>query len=169
VWFLIDSGFSESGKSEGGKSVASSISVNKESKTWIHEIFEGILTNETKCLSCETATNRDEAFLDLSVDIEQNSSVTGCLRNFSSCETLCHKDKFFCDTCGSLQEAEKRMKIKKLPNVLALHLKRFKFIDNMFKKLSYRVVFPLELRLFNTVSFTLLFFFLFFLLIFQKD
>lgn len=86
------------------------------------------------------------------MDIEQNSSVTGCLRNFSSCETLCHKDKFFCDSCGSLQEAEKRMKIKRLPNVLALHLKRFKFVDNMFKKLSYRVVFPLELRLFNTVS-----------------
>jgi len=46
--------------------------------------------------------------LDLSVDIEQNSSVTGCLRNFSSSETLAHKDKFLCDVCASLQEAEKR-------------------------------------------------------------
>ena len=48
------------------------------------------------------------------------------------------------------------MKIKKLPNVLALHLKRFKvqeFQDKLKKviKLSYRVVFPFELRLFNTV------------------
>ena len=53
-------------------------------------------------------TNRDESFLDLSVDVEQNTSVTGCLRNFSSSEILCHKDKFFCDMCCSLQEAEKR-------------------------------------------------------------
>ena len=45
------------------------------------------------------------------------------------------------------------MRIKKLPRVLALHLKRFKFMSNLNKyiKLTYRVVFPFELRLFNTV------------------
>jgi len=42
------------------------------------------------------------------------------------------------------------MKIKKLPQVLALQLKRFKFTDTGYRKLSHRVVFPLELRLFNT-------------------
>jgi len=42
--------------------------------------------------------------------------------------------------------------VKKLPHVLALHLKRFKLEQpNRSIKLSYRVVFPLELRLFNTV------------------
>ncbi len=47
-----------------------------------------------------------------------------------------------------------RMKIKKLPNVLALHLKRFKFQEDVAKyiKLAYRVAFPMELRLFNTVD-----------------
>jgi ubiquitin C-terminal hydrolase len=46
------------------------------------------------------------------------------------------------------------MKIKKLPNVLALHLKRFKYQEDLKKyvKLTYRVAFPLELRLFNTVD-----------------
>lgn len=50
------------------------------------------------------------------------------------------------------------MKIKKLPNVLALHLKRFKYQEDLQKseikliKLSYRVAFPLELRIFNTVD-----------------
>lgn len=45
------------------------------------------------------------------------------------------------------------MKIKKLPNILALHLKRFKYQEQLQKyiKLTYRVVFPFELRLFNTV------------------
>lgn len=45
-----------------------------------------------------------------------------------------------------------RMKVKKLPMILALHLKRFKYMDQLhrYTKLSYRVVFPLELRLFNT-------------------
>lgn len=62
-------------------------------------VFQGILTNETKCLRCETVTARDETFLDLSLDIEQNSSITSCLKNFSSTETLNAEDKFFCDKC----------------------------------------------------------------------
>lgn len=90
---------------------------------------------------------------------------------------LCQRNKFFCDSCCDLQEAEKRyvsnfasllwawkirvineiasrMKIKKLPNVLALHLKRFKYQEDLGKyiKLAYRVAFPFELRLFNTVD-----------------
>lgn len=46
------------------------------------------------------------------------------------------------------------MKIKKLPNVLALHLKRFKYQEDLqrYTKLTYRVVFPFELRLFNTTD-----------------
>ncbi|KAG0150358.1 hypothetical protein CROQUDRAFT_652541 [Cronartium quercuum f. sp. fusiforme G11] len=123
-------------------------------RTWVHQLFEGVLTNETKCLTCETVTQRDESFLDLSIDIEQNTSLTACLRQFSASEMLCQKNKFSCDQCCSLQEAEKRMKIKKLPNVLALHLKRFKYQEELqrYIKLTYRVVFPFELRLFNTTD-----------------
>ncbi|KXN90105.1 putative ubiquitin carboxyl-terminal hydrolase creB [Leucoagaricus sp. SymC.cos] len=122
--------------------------------TLVHKLFEGVLTSETRCLTCETVSSRDESFLDLSIDIEQNSSVTACLRSFSASEMLCQRNKFFCDSCCDLQEAEKRMKIKKLPNVLALHLKRFKFQEDVQKyiKLTYRVAFPHELRLFNTVD-----------------
>ncbi|MBW0521452.1 hypothetical protein O181_061167 [Austropuccinia psidii MF-1] len=130
----------------------SSKSSTEPPSTWVHKLFEGILTNETKCLTCETITQRDESFLDLSIDIDQNTSLTACLRQFSASEMLCQKNKFSCDRCCSLQEAEKRMKIKKLPNVLALHLKRFKYQEKLqrYTKLSYRVVFPFELRLFNT-------------------
>lgn len=125
---------------------------NTEGGTLVHEIFEGTLTNETKCLCCESITSKDESFLDLSIDVEQNSSLTNCLFNFSSIETLSRGDKFFCDKCCSLQEAQKRMKIKKMPKILVVHLKRFKFIEQLqqYKKLSYRVVFPLELILQNT-------------------
>uniref|UniRef100_A0A2I3S980 ubiquitinyl hydrolase 1 n=1 Tax=Pan troglodytes TaxID=9598 RepID=A0A2I3S980_PANTR len=99
--------------------------------TWVHEIFRGTLTNETRRLTCETISSKDEDFLDLSVDVEQNTSITHCLRGFSNTETLCK--------CRSKQEAHKQMK-------------RFKYMDQLhrYTKLSYRVVFPLELRLFNT-------------------
>ena len=74
------------------------------------------------------------------------------MRKFSSSEALRAENKFFCDACCSLQEANKCMRIKRLPNILALHLKRFKYIEQLqrFKKLSYRISFPLELKLTNT-------------------
>lgn len=119
--------------------------------SWVQEIFQGTLTNETRCLSCDTVSSKDEDFLDLSVDVEQNASITHCLRVFSETETLQGDQKYFCDICSSKQEAQKRMRIKRLPQLLALHLKRFKFQDQIgrYTKLSYRVLFPLELRLFN--------------------
>ncbi|OKO92726.1 hypothetical protein PENSUB_12711 [Penicillium subrubescens] len=121
---------------------------------WVHELFEGILTSETRCLTCEKVSQRDEVFLDLSVDLEQHSSVTACLRKFSAEEMLCERNKFHCDNCGGLQEAEKRMKIKRLPRVLALHLKRFKYTEDLqrLQKLFHRVVYPYHLRLFNTTD-----------------
>lgn len=122
--------------------------------TWVQEIFQGILTSETRCLNCETVSSIDEHFFDLQVDVEQNTSISHCLRCFSNTETLCSENKFQCDHCSSYQEAQKRMRVKKLPMILALHLKRFKYMEqyNRHIKVSHRVVFPLELRLFNTVS-----------------
>lgn len=139
------------GAGEGGgegEAPAGGNGARKQKKTWVHAIFEGTLTNETKCLTCESVTTRDEDFLDLSLDIEQNSSVSACLRSFSTVEALRDGDKYFCDRCCALQEAQKRMRIKRLPPVLALHLKRFKYIEQLgrYKKLAYRVVFPHELR-----------------------
>nr|UWK20432.1 ubiquitin thiolesterase [Trichoderma turrialbense] len=121
---------------------------------WVHDIFEGVLTSETKCLTCETASQRDETFLDLSIDLEEHSSVTSCLRKFSAEEMLCERNKFHCDHCGGLQEAEKRMKVKRLPKVLALHLKRFKYTEDYsrLQKLFHRVVYPYHLRMFNTTE-----------------
>lgn len=46
------------------------------------------------------------------------------------------------------------MRVKKFPMILALHLKRFKYVEqyNRHIKVSHRVVFPFELRLYDTVS-----------------
>ena len=130
------------------------VSKSPSSLRWVHELFEGTLASETQCLTCEQVSRRDEVFLDLSVDLEQHSSVTSCLRKFSEEEMLCGRNKFHCDNCGGLQEAEKRMKIKRLPRILALHLKRFKYTDDLqrLQKLFHRVVYPYHLRLFNTTD-----------------
>ncbi|XP_026123826.1 ubiquitin carboxyl-terminal hydrolase 12-like [Carassius auratus] len=150
---VVQNGGSVSGGGGGsGSSTGEAETEEKTQQTWVHEIFQGTLTNETRCLNCEAVSSKDEDFLDLSVDVEQNTSITHCLRGFSNTETLCSEYKYYCEQCRSKQEAQKRMRVKKLPMILALHLKRFKYMDQIhrFTKLSYRVVFPLELRLFNT-------------------
>ncbi|KAK8175370.1 hypothetical protein IWX90DRAFT_469618 [Phyllosticta citrichinensis] len=137
-------------ESDSGLAVANAA----QNTGWVHSLFEGTLTSETRCLTCENTSQRDEAFLDLSVDLEHNTSVTSCLRKFSEEEMLCERNKFHCDNCSGLQEAEKRMKVKRLPRILALHLKRFKYTEDLqrLQKLFHRVPYPYHLRLFNTTD-----------------
>uniref|UniRef100_A0A672T3E6 Ubiquitin carboxyl-terminal hydrolase 12-like n=1 Tax=Sinocyclocheilus grahami TaxID=75366 RepID=A0A672T3E6_SINGR len=98
-----------------GSSTGEGETEEKTQQTWVHEIFQGTLTNETRCLNCEAVSQR---------------RWSECLSNVKP----------------------SKMRVKKLPMILALHLKRFKYMDQLhrYTKLSYRVVFPLELRLFNT-------------------
>lgn len=140
----------EEAKRPGRRMSAPCMSAN----TFVQSIFQGTLTNETRCLTCETVTSREEHFLDVPVDIEQNSSVTHCLKRFSKVERLTGTNKFSCECCGALQEAEKCTRFKTLPKILILHLKRFKYLEHpgIHAKLSHRVTFPLELRIPSVIS-----------------
>ena len=126
-------------------------------KNWCNDIFQGIITNETKCLSCETVTSKHEFFLDLSIDIPPGDSAYSlnfAINNFSKQETLTNQNKFHCNTCSALQEAVKTIKVKKLPQVLVINLKRFKYDEQMDKmvKLFDSISYPFKLRLFNTTE-----------------
>lgn len=118
-------------------------------KTWIHDLFEGTIVYETRCLCCENVTKRQEPFLDLSVEIEQNSSLTACVKNFAAKETLRADEKYFCDWCGCLQEAERSLRLGVLPKLLTVHLKRFKFDEKLgrYCRLPYRVAYPGDFRI----------------------
>ncbi|MEQ2158620.1 Ubiquitin carboxyl-terminal hydrolase 12, partial [Goodea atripinnis] len=123
------------GEGEGGK---------ETQQTWVHEIFQGTLTNETRCLNCEAVSGGTLAAYVCGP--KESRRVTETVLIFVALGWLAI-DLF----CFSLTTCC-RMRVKKLPMILALHLKRFKYMDQLhrYTKLSYRVVFPLELRLFNT-------------------
>ena len=56
----------------------------------------------------QQVSSKDEDFLDLSLDVEQNTSLTNCLLGFSNTETLCSECKYYCEVCCSKQEAQRR-------------------------------------------------------------
>lgn len=113
------------------------------------KMFSGIMTNEMRCLYCETVTKRNEQFFDFSLDTYPNTTVYHCLKSFCGNEVLGGTNKFYCDTCGSHEEAMKCQKVKVAPKVLILHLKRFKFNEELQEntKLLHRVLYSRYLRL----------------------
>ena len=123
----------------------------KKSKRGSTKSSKAKRSSETKCLWCENVTSRSESFLEISVEVKPNSSIQQCLSDFSASELLGGEDKFQCDSCSGLHEAHKRLLIRTAPSVLAIHLKRFKYVESVgrLQKLNHRVVFSRELKLPN--------------------
>lgn len=90
-------------KDEIDKLIATKIS--PKFKTWVQRMFEGQLVSITKCQTCERTSTREETFMNLSVDIEKNTSLSHCLKKFSTKELLNMGDKFYCEGCNTKQVA----------------------------------------------------------------
>lgn len=58
-------------------------------------------------------------------------------------------DKFECDNCKGLQNAEKSTLIRTLPNFLSVHLRRFKYdeIRKGIVKLLWLIPFPQKIKI----------------------
>ncbi len=56
---VVQNGGSGSGGGGGsGSSTGEGETEEKTQQTWVHEIFQGTLTNETRCLNCEAVSQR---------------------------------------------------------------------------------------------------------------
>ncbi len=78
---------------------------------------------------------------------EEASSVTlqECFDLYTSAEKLGLQDAWFCPSCNRKQEVVKRMGLWSVPDVLVVHLKRFRHSSSSSaNKLSTMVEFPLE-------------------------
>ncbi|XP_004418026.1 PREDICTED: ubiquitin carboxyl-terminal hydrolase 44 [Ceratotherium simum simum] len=115
----------------------------------VNNIFHGQLLSQVTCLACDNKSNTIEPFWDLSLEFparyqcsgkdtaSQPCLVTEMLAKFTETESLEGKI-YMCDHCNSkrrrfsskavvLTEAQKQLMICHLPQVLRLHLKRFRW------------------------------------------
>ncbi|CAG0889434.1 unnamed protein product [Darwinula stevensoni] len=99
-----------------------------------------------RCLVCKSLSEKHDPFLDLSLDIpdrfvearpskgkEDDSpqpplcNLYDCLKNFTDVEELEDSELYHCNFCKDRQRSTKKFSIRRLPNVLCLHLKRFRW------------------------------------------
>ncbi|XP_005571957.3 ubiquitin carboxyl-terminal hydrolase 44 isoform X1 [Macaca fascicularis] len=115
----------------------------------VNNIFHGQLLSQVTCLACDNKSNTIEPFWDLSLEFperyqcsgkdiaSQPCLVTEMLAKFTETEALEGKI-YVCEQCNSkrrrfsskpvvLTEAQKQLMICHLPQVLRLHLKRFRW------------------------------------------
>ncbi|KAM3858940.1 ubiquitin carboxyl-terminal hydrolase 44 [Diretmus argenteus] len=116
----------------------------------VNTIFHGQLLSQVTCLSCDHRSNTVEPFWDLSLEFPEryhrnsresaaqvSCRLTEMLAKFTETEAL-EGNIYACDQCNStrrrisskpgiLTKAQKQLMVHKLPQVLRLHLKRFRW------------------------------------------
>uniref|UniRef100_A0A8C5XRP6 ubiquitinyl hydrolase 1 n=1 Tax=Microcebus murinus TaxID=30608 RepID=A0A8C5XRP6_MICMU len=156
--------------SQGTRSILIPFSQRKLTKQVlkvVNTIFHGQLLSQVTCVSCNYKSNTIEPFWDLSLEFPERYHciekgfvplnqteclLTEMLAKFTETEAL-EGRIYACDQCNSkrrksnpkplvLSEARKQLMIYRLPQVLRLHLKRFRWSGrNHREKIGVHVVF----------------------------
>ena len=107
------------------------------------EIFVGQIVSTLTCLTCNEVSTVFEYFWDLSVPVA--SSVDSCLSQFTKSETLDGDERPSCDNCKTRRKMTKQYRLWRLPQILIIHLKRFKGGGRIRSKDSTNVKLDLNL------------------------
>jgi ubiquitin C-terminal hydrolase len=129
------------------KAQKSWISFVKDEHTILNEIITGQLVNQVICGNCKKIHHNYETFRVLDIDIPEiddinDLSVNTCLSKYfektiiNEYEDDDHGDKWVCDKCNTSAKSLKTCKLVKLPDMLVISLKRFKYNEKVGKFLK---------------------------------
>nr|XP_023024808.1 ubiquitin carboxyl-terminal hydrolase 1 [Leptinotarsa decemlineata] len=122
---------------------------------FVAEDFEGITLRRTKCLECESVSERKEPFYDIPVPISVKDDDSDSMnvndifrRACVTTEKLCDSNKYLCEKCKRYNEASREVLFEKLPNIMVLQLKRFTTSSSGVQKVNTYLPTPLSLKCF---------------------
>lgn len=123
---------------------------------FVAEDFEGVTLRRTKCLECESVTERKEPFYDIPVPISIKDDEFLDTKNDNdifrracvTTEKLCDANKYLCEKCERYNEASREVLFEKLPNIMVLQLKRFTSSTAGVQKVNTFLPTPLEIECF---------------------
>eukprot|EP01137_Pigoraptor_chileana_P037571 Opistho-2@34864 len=67
-----------------------------------------------------------------------------CIGAFTATEELTGDDRYRCEHCKTHTDSSKRFRILSLPEILCVHIKRFRYDSYFSSKISHKVAFPLR-------------------------
>ncbi|XP_078379070.1 ubiquitin carboxyl-terminal hydrolase 9X-like isoform X2 [Oculina patagonica] len=90
-------------------------------------ILGGSFADQKICKGCPHRYSREAPFIALNVDIRNHHSLVDSMEQFVKGDLLEGANAYHCEKCDKKVDTVKRMCIKKLPQVLAIQLKRFDY------------------------------------------
>ncbi|XP_038078430.1 ubiquitin carboxyl-terminal hydrolase 48-like [Patiria miniata] len=117
---------------------------NPDVRNIIQHQFCGQYAYVTRCNNCGHSSERPSKFYELDLNIKGHRELSESLGEFLQDEHLEGANQYFCDTCGSKQNATRRIQLLQLPPVLNIQLLRFVFDrqSGTKKKLNSFIQFP---------------------------
>jgi ubiquitin carboxyl-terminal hydrolase 8 len=114
----------------------------------IVDLFQGQVKSSLKCHDCGFVSSKFEPFMYLSLPVPEESkkdvTLYQCLDEFYKEEKLDEEERWHCPKCKAPKDSSKKIDIWTLPNILIIHLKRFKFTREKKGKIRTVVSFPLR-------------------------
>lgn len=113
-------------------------------KSIIVDLFQGQFKATIKCLSCKFTSVKFDAFMFLSLPIPTSGKATleSCLNLFQQTEKLTGDDRWTCPKCKRARDAERTLRLWRMPTLLIIHLKRFKSDGRWKSKVSTNISYP---------------------------
>lgn len=123
--------------------------------TMVQDLYAGKLMDYLKCCSCGQESSREDSFLDLALTVRSesdhlyNDSLEKALFSYLTPEVLNGENQVLCEHCGHKADFMKGFKLKSLPYILMLQLKRFDLDISLMqrRKLNDCVSFPQVLNM----------------------
>ncbi|KAI8922709.1 hypothetical protein BC831DRAFT_474792 [Entophlyctis helioformis] len=110
----------------------------------LSQLLQGEYQYVTKCRHCASESTSTSAFHELEVDISTRTSLVDCVDLFLASETLDSANQYFCNSCNAKQDADRSIRLSRLPKMLNFQINRFRFDPKLMakKKINKPIYFP---------------------------